>query len=75
MALFDELKGKVGEFKDKAADLAEGGAEKLRGAVDGVGNFVDEKTDGKYSSQVNHLQESANDLLDKAGGNDTAPPA
>ena len=55
--------------------MAEGGAEKLRGAVDGVGNFVDEKTDGRYSSQVNRLQESANGLLDKASGNDTAPPA
>lgn len=71
MAFLDELKGKAGEFKDKAAQAAEGGAEKLRGAVDGVGDFVDEKTGGKYSEQVNHLQESANGLLDKAGGSDT----
>lgn len=75
MALFDELKGKAGDLKDKATELAEGGAEKLRGAVDGVGDFVDEKTGGKYSDQVENLQESANDLLDKAGGNDTSPPA
>lgn len=71
MAFLDELKGKAGEFKDKAAQAAEGGAEKLRGAVDGVGDFVDEKTGGKYSEQVNHLQESANGLLDKADGSDT----
>lgn len=71
MAFLDELKGKAGEFKDKAAQAAEGGAEKLRGAVDGVGDFVDEKTGGKYSEQVNHLQDSANGLLDKAGGSDT----
>ncbi|WP_372697803.1 antitoxin [Arthrobacter sp. JSM 101049] len=75
MAFFDELKGKAGEFKDRATEVAEGGAEMLRGAVDGVGDFVDEKTGGKYSDQVNHLQESAIGLLDKAGVSDTDTPA
>lgn len=75
MAFIDELKGKAGELKVKATEVAEGGADKLRGAVDGVGDFVDAKTGGKYSEQVNHLQESANGLLDKAGGSDTDRPA
>ncbi|MDN5755031.1 MAG: Rv0909 family putative TA system antitoxin [Arthrobacter sp.] len=74
MAFFDELKGKAEGLKDKAATVAEDGAEKLRGAVGGVGGFVDEKTGGRYSEQVEHLQESAHHLLDKAAGNDSNPP-
>ncbi len=74
MAFFDELKGKAEGLKDKAAEVAKDGAEKLRGTVGGVGDFVDEKTGGKYSDKVDNLQESANNLLDKAAGNDSNPP-
>lgn len=74
MAFFDEFKGKAAGLKDKAAEVAEDGAEKLRGTIGGVGDFVDEKTDGKYSDKVDYLQESANNLLDKAAGNDPNSP-
>ncbi|MEE1620137.1 antitoxin [Zafaria sp. Z1313] len=75
MSVFDGLKGKAGELKDKAGSLAEDGAEKLRGAVEGIGDFVDEKTGGKYAEQVDNLQDSARDLLDKVSGSDGETPA
>jgi hypothetical protein len=75
LSVFDELKGKAEELKDKAGSLAGEGAEKLRGTVDTIGDFVDEKTDGKYAEQVSNLQASAKDLLDKVKDDGPNPPA
>lgn len=75
MSLLDELKGKAEELKDKTGDLAGDGAEKLRGTVESIGDFVDGKTDGKYSEKVQNLKEAANDLLNKVGNDETPPSA
>ncbi|MFD1214041.1 antitoxin [Arthrobacter sp. GCM10027362] len=76
MSVFDELKGKAGQLKDKAGDLVGGNAGKLKGAVGNVGGFIDKKTGGKYADKVNHLQAKASELIDKAERNRRdEPPA
>jgi hypothetical protein len=81
VSVFDELKGKAGELKDRAGGLVGDNAEKLKGAVGNIGDFIDEKTGGKYADKVDDLQAKASELIDKAGGeepqapSDEAPPA
>lgn len=58
MGLIDNIKNKVG---DQDPD-------KLREGAERAGDFVDEKTDGKYSDKVDQAQNFANDQIDKLGG-------
>ncbi|MBY8857722.1 antitoxin [Nocardia sp. CA2R105] len=48
MSLMDTLKGLVGKGREVAAE----NADKIHGAVDKAGEFIDEKTGGKYSDQI-----------------------
>lgn len=73
MSIFDELKGKAGELKDKAAGLLHDNSEKITGAIDQAGDFVDEKTGGKYAEHVDKVQDGAKGFLDKVDGDDEAP--
>ena len=62
---FDEIKNKVtdalGEHSDKVSD-----------GIDKVGDFIDEKTGGKYSEHVDTAQEKAKDLVENLDGEDAA---
>ncbi|MDU7360071.1 MAG: antitoxin [Propionibacteriaceae bacterium] len=58
MGLIDNIKDKVG---DQDPD-------KLREGAERAGDFVDEKTDSKYSDKVDQAQNFANDQIDKLGG-------
>lgn len=75
MSVFDELKGKAEELKDKAAELIHGNSEKISGAIDQAGDFLDEKTGGKFAEHVDKVQDGAKGLLDKVDGDDQAPTA
>lgn len=48
MSLIDTLKGLVGKGKEVAAQ----NAEKIESAVDKAGGLIDQKTGGKFSSQI-----------------------
>ncbi len=48
---------------DKAKDLLAQHAETLDAAIDKAGEFVDAKTEGKYSDTVNKVQEAAKNAL------------
>lgn len=65
---FDEIKNKVtdaiGEHADKVSD-----------GIDKVGDFIDEKTGGKYSEHVDTAQEKAKDLVEDLDGEDAADAA
>ena len=71
MSIFDELKGKAAELKDKATELIHENSDKIGGAIDSAGDFIDEKTGGKFSEHVDKVQDGAKGLLDKADGDDT----
>ena len=50
-------------FLDKAKDLLAQNADKVEQAIDKAGEFVDEKTQGKYKDTVNKVQEAAKNAL------------
>ncbi|MGL3804854.1 antitoxin [Paeniglutamicibacter sp. R2-26] len=75
MSAFDELKGKAAELKDKATGLIGEHSEKISGAIDQAGDFIDEKTGGKFAEHIDKAQGGAKGLLDKVDGDDEAPKA
>jgi hypothetical protein len=46
-------------FLDKAKDLLAQNADKVETAIDKAGEFVDDKTQGKYSDTIHKVQEGA----------------
>ena len=46
-------------FLDKAKDLLTQNADKVEAAIDKAGEFVDDKTQGKYSDTIHKVQEEA----------------
>jgi hypothetical protein len=52
MGIFDKAKDAIGEHSEQSD-----------GGIDKAGDFVDEKTEGKYVEQVDQGQEMAKDRL------------
>jgi hypothetical protein len=46
-------------FMDKAKDLLAQNADKVETAIEKAGEFVDEKTQGKYTDTIHKVQEEA----------------
>ncbi|MFE7796413.1 antitoxin [Nocardia sp. NPDC057440] len=59
MSLVDTLKGLVGKGKDAASK----NAGKINEAVDKAGDFIDEKTKGKYSDKIEKGKEAAKKVV------------
>ncbi|MBY6413102.1 antitoxin [Rhodococcus sp. BP-252] len=55
MGFADNLKGLVDKGKKAAAE----NSDKIESAVDKAGDFIDNKTGGKYSDKVDKVQEAA----------------
>ncbi len=55
--------GFMDDALDKAKDLAGDNADKLDGAVDQAAEFVDEKTGGKFSDQIQSGADTAKEQL------------
>lgn len=53
---------------DKIGDLAKQHEDKIEKGIEKTGDFVDEKTGGKYAERVDQAQQAANDQLDKLTG-------
>ncbi|MET1153918.1 Rv0909 family putative TA system antitoxin [Arthrobacter sp.] len=75
MSLFDELKGRAGALKDKAAGLVGENSDTIKGAVGNVGGYIDTKTGGKYSKQVDGLQAKASGFVDSFGSTGGQAPS
>ena len=52
-------------FLDKLKDLAAKNKGAVDSAIDKAGDIVDQKTQGKYTSQVDKVQETAKKAVDK----------
>ena len=52
-------------FLDKVKGLVSKNADKVETAIDKAGDIVDQKTQGKYTSQVNKVQDAAKKAVDK----------
>ncbi|WP_280381095.1 antitoxin [Nocardia wallacei] len=76
MSLLDTLKGLVGKGRDAASE----NAEKIHGAVDKAGSFIDEKTGGKYTDKIGKGTEAVKNAIPEQGqakpgqGPATPPP-
>jgi MT0933-like antitoxin protein len=53
-------------FLDKIKSLASKNADKVETAIDKAGDIVDQKTQGKYASQVSKVQDAAKKAVDKS---------
>lgn len=53
---------------DQAGDLAKQHHETIEGGIEQAGNFIDEKTGGKYQGQIDQAQDFANQQLDRFSG-------
>ena len=60
---------------DRAKDALSGQREQIDAAVEKVGDFVDEKTEGKYAEQVDKGQEMAGDKLADLNADEPEQPA
>jgi hypothetical protein len=54
-------------FMDKAKDLLAQNADTVNSAIEKAGDFVDEKTDGKFKGVVDSAQEAAKNALKDKG--------
>ncbi|WP_067833297.1 antitoxin [Nocardia lijiangensis] len=59
MSLADTLKGLVGKGKEAASK----NAGKINEAVDKAGDFIDQKTHGKYSDKIEKGKEAAKKVV------------
>jgi hypothetical protein len=59
--------GFMDDALDKAKDLAGDNADKLDGVVDQAAEFVDEKTGGKFSDQIDSGADAAKEQLGNLG--------
>ncbi|MDO5676637.1 MAG: antitoxin [Propionibacteriaceae bacterium] len=57
---------------DKIGDLAKQHEDKIEQGIEQAGDFVDEKTGGKYADKVDQAQDLANEQLDKLTGDQPA---
>ncbi|WP_457255650.1 antitoxin [Pedococcus sp. P5_B7] len=67
MSMFDNI-------KDKAEALVDSQGEKVGEGLDRAGDFVDEKTGGKYGDQIDQGSDRAKDALDGLDGKDDDIP-
>ncbi|MBO9704554.1 antitoxin [Arthrobacter woluwensis] len=65
MSVFDDLKG-------KAQDLVQGNEQAIKDGIEKVGDFIDEKTGGKFAGQVDAVQDGASNFVDNLEGKDNA---
>ncbi|WP_441435032.1 antitoxin [Arthrobacter sp. RAF14] len=65
MSVFDDLKG-------KAQDLVQGNEQAIKDGIEKVGDFIDEKTGGKFAGQVDAVQDGASNFVENLEGKDNA---
>jgi hypothetical protein len=70
----EKVKGLFGGNAGKVKDLAAEHGDKVVQGVDKATDMVDDKTKGKYSDQLQKVDEGAEKVVDKLDG-DAKPPA
>ncbi|ARP73693.1 antitoxin [Streptomyces pluripotens] len=63
--MFDALKS----LKEKAEDIAETHGDKISEGLEKVGDFIDDRTEGKHSGTIDTAVDKAQDFVGKLGGN------
>jgi hypothetical protein len=73
-SILDKAKELATDVKDKVTDLVGENEDKITGAIDKAGEFVDDKTKHKYTDKIDRAQEAAKHAVSKVAGSD-APKA
>ena len=68
MSFLDKAKTALTQAKDKAADLADKNSDKIEQAIEKSGDFLDQKTKGKYADKIAKGKDAAEGALDKLDG-------
>ncbi|GHJ25604.1 MULTISPECIES: antitoxin [Streptomyces] len=64
--MFDALKN----LKEKAEEIAESHGDKISDGLERVGDFIDDKTDGKYSDKIDTGVDKAQDFVERLADKD-----
>jgi uncharacterized protein YjbJ (UPF0337 family) len=67
-SLIDKAKGAADRVGEKVKDVFSDHGDKIDGAVDKAGGFVDDKTKGKFSEHIEKVQDAAHGAVDKLAG-------
>ncbi|MCF3140122.1 antitoxin [Paenarthrobacter sp. AR 02] len=67
--------GIIDDLKGKAQGLIQGNEEAIKNGIEKAGDFIDEKTGGKFAGQVDSVQNAASDFVAKNDGEPQAPVA
>ena len=67
-SILDKAKELATDIKDKVTDLVGENEEKITGAIDKTGEFVDDKTKHKYTEKIDRAQEAAKSAVSKVAG-------
>lgn len=73
MGFFDKLKGRKGEIKDKAADLAASHGDQIEKGIDKAADLASKATKGKYDEKIETASDKVKDAADKLAEGDTKP--
>lgn len=65
--MFDKLK-ELKELKEKAEEIAEAHGDMISSGLEKVGDFVDGKTDGKYTDTIETGVDKAQNFIGGLGG-------
>jgi MT0933-like antitoxin protein len=68
MGMFDNLKGKADQLKEKASGLVDQHGDKIDKGLNKAGEIVDQKTGGKYTEQIATGKAKAREQLDNLDG-------
>ncbi|MFE4198136.1 antitoxin [Paenarthrobacter sp. NPDC056912] len=60
--------GLIDDLKGKAQGLIQGNEEAIKDGIEKAGDFVDQKTGGKFAGQVDAVQNAASDFVAKNDG-------
>ncbi|MFJ6536828.1 antitoxin [Paenarthrobacter sp. NPDC091711] len=66
--------GLIDDLKGKAQGLIQGNEEAIKNGIDKAGDFVDQKTGGKYAGHVDKVQNAASDFVAKNDGKTEQAP-
>ncbi|MEH0109992.1 antitoxin [Tersicoccus sp. MR15.9] len=70
MSAFDNLKGKASDLMGKAADAVRGHEDQVKQGIEKAGDFIDQKTGGKYADRIDSVQQKAGEAVNRLGSQD-----
>ncbi|MGW9412796.1 antitoxin [Arthrobacter cupressi] len=62
--------GLIDDLKGKAQELIGGNEEAIKDGIQKAGDFVDDKTGGKFAEQVDAVQDAASGFVENASGDE-----